>query len=42
VIYGAITHADPRRSRWHPHRMSRRIARELRDVAFHALDRPSS
>lgn len=34
VIYATIAHDDPRRSPWRPHRMSRAVAAELRDVAW--------
>lgn len=39
VIYATIAHDDPRRSPWRPHRMSRQLAAELRDVAFLSVTR---
>lgn len=37
VLYATIAHDDPRRSAWRPHRTSRRIAAELRDVAYRTV-----
>ncbi|AKF04579.1 hypothetical protein [Sandaracinus amylolyticus] len=34
VLYATIAHDDPRRSPWRPHRMSRDLAEELRDIAY--------
>jgi hypothetical protein len=37
VLYATIAHDDPRRSPWRPHRMSRGLAEELKDVAFRSV-----
>ena len=37
VLYATITSRDPRDSRYRPHRVSRRLASDLRDVAYQAV-----
>lgn len=37
VLYATITGEDPRRSQYRPHRISRAMARALRDVAYQAV-----
>ncbi len=40
VLYATIAHDDPRRSPWRPHPMPRRLATDLRDIAYRAVTRP--
>lgn len=40
VLYATIAHDDPRRSPWRPYPMPRRLASELRDVAWRTVTTP--
>lgn len=40
VLYATLTNEDPRRSRYRPHRVSRHMASELRDIAYQAVFGP--